>query len=149
MATEPYTGFIQRYNMMIGVLTCALITSVLFLVMPSGIFFMADMFLVMGCCIGLYLTFKNRKESQTHIKTGLIVGLTGSFLALLMISFFIWILYSLELGFNIIIFLEYILGFFLYYGIMYALVGIIVGYLFGNHYKKKEDPAKKTPYYKK
>jgi uncharacterized protein YneF (UPF0154 family) len=31
-------------------------------------------------------------------------------------------------------------------GIMYAIVGVILGYLFGNHYKKKE--VKKTPYYK-
>ncbi len=92
MTVESYSGFAQRHNMMIGVLICAFTTSVLFFFMPSGIFFEGDMFLVLGCGIGLYLTFKNLKESQSHIKTGIIVGLIGSVLSLLLISLFYWIL---------------------------------------------------------
>jgi len=138
MTVESYSGFAQRNNMMIGVLICAFTTSVLFFLMPSGIFFMADMFLVLGCGIGLFLTFKNRKESQSHIKTGIIVGLIGSVLSLLLISLFDWILFSLEFGFDFLLLFEYALFLLLYYGIFYVAVGAIMGYLFGSYYKRRE-----------
>jgi len=138
MTVESYSGFAQRNNMMIGVIICAFTTSVLFFLMPSGIFFMADMFLVVGCVIGLYLTFKNLKESQSHIKTGIIVGLTGSVLSLLLISLFYWILDSLEFGLDFLLFFEYLLFLFVYNGIFYVAVGAIIGYLFGSYYKKRE-----------
>jgi hypothetical protein len=138
MTAKSYSGFVQKYNMMVGVLTIALITSILFIIMPFGILFMADIFLVVGGSIGLYFTFKNKKESQSHIKTGIIVGLVGSVFSLFLISFFDWILYSVEYGFNFLLFLEYTLFLFLLYGIMYVFVGIVVGYLFGRFYRKRE-----------
>lgn len=138
MTIEPYVGFAQRNNMMIGILICAFTTSVLFILIPSGIFFMADIFLVVGCCIGLYLTFNNRKESQSHIKTGIIVGIIGSVLSLLLISLFDWIIYSVRYGFDFLLFLEYTLSLILYFGIFYVAVGAILGYLFGSYYKKRE-----------
>ena len=138
MAFESYSGFAQRYNMMIGILLCAFLTTILFLILPSGLFFMADMFLVVGNCIGLYITFKNRKESQSHIKTGIIVGLTGSVLSLLLIGFSQWVFHSLTYGFDFILFLDYILYLLIFTGIMYVLVGIILGYIFGNLYRNKE-----------
>ncbi|MBY8979383.1 MAG: hypothetical protein KGD72_03235 [Candidatus Lokiarchaeota archaeon] len=137
MTVESYSGFAQRHNMMIGVLICGFTTSILFFIMPFGIFFMADIFLVLGCGIGLYFTFKNIKESQSHIKTGIIVGLTGSVLALFLISLFAWILYSLDFGFDFLLFFEYTLSLFLYYGIFYVAVGVMLGYLFGNYYKRR------------
>ena len=145
MVAETYSIFAQRYNMMIGVLIVAFSTSILFLILPFGFFFIADIFLVVGGGIGLYFTLKNRKESQSPIKTGIIVGLTGSVLSLLLISFFDWILYSLEYSFDFMLFLEYTLILFAYYGIMYVLVGIILGYLFGNYNKKREYVGQESP----
>jgi len=144
MAIEPYSGFPQRHNMMIGVLLCAFITSILFMIMPNGIIFMADIFLVAGCCIGLYFTFKNRKESQSYLKTGLIVGITGSISALILLSLFIWILHSMQFGFDFLLFLEYLLFQFLYNGIFFLLVGLMIGYLFGRYYRKRETGGKKS-----
>ena len=147
MVAETYSGFTQRYNMLIGVLLWAFSTSILFLIMPFyyGFIFLADIFLVVGGVIGLYFTFRYRKESQSHIKTGIIVGLTGSVLSLILISFFVWIMVSLELGFDFILLLLYILSFFWFYGILYVLAGIIIGYLFGNYYKKRENVGKESP----
>ena len=145
MVVESYSGFAQRYNMIIGVLICALLTSILFLIMPFfGLFIVADVFLVVGCCIGLYFTFKNRKELQSHIEMGIVVGFVGSFFSLLLITFFNWIFYSTVLGFNIISLFIDILIVFANYGIIYIIVGIILGYLFGNRYRKRE--AVKTDY---
>ena len=138
MVDESYSGFVQRHNMMIGILICALLTSILFIMIPIGFFFMADIYLVIGGGFGLYFTFKYRKESQSHIKTGLIVGLIGSVLSLLLIGFFDWMIYSLEYGFDLILFLNYMLYVFVVNGLMYVLVGVILGYLFGYFYRNKE-----------
>jgi len=147
MVVETYSGFAQRYNMIIGVLINALTTSILFLTMPFyyGFIFLADIFLVIGGSIGLYFTFRYRKESQSHIKTGIIVGFTGSVLSLLLMCFFVWIMVSLELGFDFILLLLYILSFFGVYGILYVLAGIILGYLMGNYYRKRENVGKESP----
>ncbi|MBY9015398.1 MAG: hypothetical protein KGD68_06870 [Candidatus Lokiarchaeota archaeon] len=146
MVAETYSGFAQRYNMMIGVLVCALVTNILFLILPIGIFIIADIFLVVGSCTGLHLAFRYRKESQSHIKTGIIVGLSGSVLSLLLISCFDWIFYYiLAYGFDFFLFLQYTLILFAYYGIIFVLIGIIIGYLYGSHYKKRDYADKETP----
>ena len=146
MVAKTYSGFAQRYNMPIGVLISALLTNILFLIIPFGLFILADIFLVIGSCIGLYFTFKYRKESQSHIKTGIIVGLAGSVLSLLLISCFDWIFYIIPLiGFDFILFLQYTLMLFAYFGIFYVLVGLTLGYLFGNYYKKREYVDKESP----
>jgi len=146
MATESYSGFNQRYNMIFGVLICALLTSVLYIILQVYFFFIADIYLVVGNCIGLYFTFKNRKESQSHIKTGLIVGLIGSVLALFLIGFFIWILYYIPaLGLNFIHLLDLTLYLLVGFGIMFVFVGLIIGYLFGNKYRKRDTIGNKSP----
>ena len=150
MAAETYSGFAQRYSMVIGVLLSVLITNVLFLILPTGFFFDGDIILIIGGSIGLFFTFKYRKEYQSHIKTGVIVGLTSSILSLLLIGFLDWIFYLISVyGFDVLLLLQYLLFLLMNYSILYVLVGVIMGYLFGNHYKKKEDPAQKTPYFKK
>ncbi len=146
MVAETDSGFAQRYNMLIGVLLSVLITNVLFLILPTGFFFIGDIILVIGSCIGLFFTFKYRNEYQSHIKTGVIVGLVSSILSLLLIGFVDWIIYFIPVyGADVLLLLQYLLFLLMNYGIMYAIVGVILGYLFGNHYKKKE--VKKTPYY--
>lgn len=142
MTIEPYIGIFQRHNILIGVLLSALLTSIAsFVFIPFGFFgfvFWADIFLVIGVGIGLYITFKNINESQSPIKTGLIVGLTGSLLSLVLIGLFLWISYSLTYGFDFILFLVYLANLFLVNGIMYAIVGIILGYFYGSFNKRKE-----------
>ena len=68
MVAESYSGFVQRHNMMIGVLTCALLTSILFLTMPIGFFVMGDIYLVIGGGIGLYFTLKIEKNHNPTLK---------------------------------------------------------------------------------
>ena len=148
MAAETYSGFAQRYNMVLGVLLSVLITNILFLILPTGFFFMGDIILIIGGCIGLYFTFRYKKVFQSHIKTGVIVGLTSSILSLLSIGFFDWMFFLIpEYGVNVILLLQYLLFLLLNFSIVYAIVGVIMGYFFGSHYKK-EDAAKKTPYLK-
>ena len=150
MVSEFFAGFVQKNNMLVGILICALFTSIIFEILYYflgflfnlsflGIVFLADIYLIIGNCVGLYVTFKNRKETQSHIKTGLIVGLVGSFLSLFLIGLIDWIIFTFIVGFNLFLFLEYFLYLLYFYGIFYILVGLILGYLFGNRYKKREN----------
>ena len=144
MVTEFFSEFVQKNNMLVGILICALITSILWIIFPIGAFFVADIYLVIGNCLGLYLTFKNRKETQSHIKTGIIVGLTGSILGLILIGILDWIVYSFWTRFDFFLLMEYLVFLFYYYGIVFALGGLIAGYLFGNRYKKRDNIGKTT-----
>lgn len=145
MAVEFFSGFVQKNNMLVGILICALITSILWILLPIAFVFVADIYLVIGNCLGLYLTFKNRKETQPHIKTGLIVGLVGSVLGLILIGLLDWIVYSFTTEVSFLLLMEYLMFLFFFYGIVFALIGLIVGYLFGNRYKKRELADNRTP----
>jgi len=147
MAIENYSGFAKRYNMVIGVLLSGLITSIFFLILPIGFFFLGDILLVIGSCIGLYFTFKKRKDSQLHIKTGVIVGLVGSVLSLMLIGLFNWIWSSIGYEFDFIFLLNILVYLFVNNGIIYVVVGIILGYIFGNTFRKKDTPETKYPLY--
>ena len=128
--SEP--GFIQRYNIPIGIINFTLITSILFTIWPFfGLISYGDVFLIIGCFFGLYITFTNRKESQSHIKTGLIVGLVGSVLSLILISILLTIVY----GIDIVVSFALI---FMNVGIVFIFIGVIMGYLFGYYFKNKE-----------
>lgn len=132
-------GFTQRYSMVIGILICSLFTGIMFLIFPIAFIFLADLYLVAGCCLGLYFTFKKKQDSQSHIKTGVIVGAVGSVLVLVFFCLFVWIVYSLYYGFiNFLIFLDFLLGLIATIGIIYIFVGIILGYLFGYYFRGKE-----------
>ena len=131
-------GFLERYNMVIGILICSLFTGILQIIMPIYFVFFGDMYFVAGCCLGLYFTFKKKQDSQSHIKTGIIVGLVGSVLALFFIDLFSWIYYSLYFGFDFGLFLNYLLVLIVNVAIMYIFVGVILGYLFGYYFRGKE-----------
>ena len=133
--------------MIIGVLLSGLITSIFFMVLPTGFFFLGDILLVIGSCIGLYFTFKKRKDTQLHIKTGVIVGLVGSVLSLVLIGLFNWIWYSVDYGFDFFFLLELIVYLFVSNGIWYVIVEIILGYLFGYYFRNKDTPETKYSLY--
>ena len=134
--SEP--GFIQRYNMLIGIINFTLITSILFTIWPFfGFISYGDVFLVIGCFFGLYITFKNRKESQSHIKTGLLVGLVGSVLSLILISILLTIVYAID----IVISFAFI---FVNVGIGFIFIGVIMGYIFGYYFRNKEGAPRES-----
>ena len=128
MVAQTYSGFVQKYNMLIGIIICVLFTSISLTIFPYGLLFLGDIFIGLGCFFGLYITFKYKKESQSHIKTGLIVGLVGSVLSLILSS----ILFTLVYGVDIVLSFLFI---FLTYGILFVFVGLIFGYVFGYYYK--------------
>ncbi|MHA2289724.1 MAG: hypothetical protein ACXABG_13145 [Promethearchaeota archaeon] len=138
MTVESKNEFLQRYNILIGIIICTFFTSIFTLVLQTGFFFMGDIFLVISCGIGLYVTFENRSESQSHLKTGLIVGLGGSVLSIILISLLFSIVYRIDFIFLLVLFL-------IQNGIIFVIVGVIMGYLFANSYRKKDSPEALYP----
>ena len=148
MAEESYSGPIQKYNMLLGILLCTLITGVFYMFSISffiGIIFRGDLFYIIGSIAGLYVTFKYRKESQTHLKTGIIVALAGAVFSILFIIIVDWVLLTLLFGSSfsyLISWAIYILG---ANGIFYILVGLILGYFYGSYFMKKEVIREESP----
>jgi len=139
MTDESYSGVAQKYNILLGILIFAFSTSILLSIIPFWFFFPGDLFLLIGGSMGLFFTFNYRKESQSHVKTGIIVGLTGSILSLTLVGLFDWIIYYIpSYGLNFIALLNYLLYLFMFYGVIYAIVGLLLGYLFGNSNRKKD-----------
>ena len=145
MVAQTYSGFAQRYNMLIGILICALFPSILLTIgflFYIGYLFLGDIYIVFGCFFGLYITFKYKKESQSHIKTGLIVGLIGSVLSLILSSILLTLVYRVDIVVSFVFIFRYA-------GIIYVFIGLILGYVFGYYYRNKEAEMTKSPLIKK
>jgi len=140
MVAQTYSGFVQKYNMLIGIIICVLFTSISLTIFPYGLLFLGDIFIGLGCFFGLYITFKYKKESQSHIKTGLIVGLIGSVLSLILSSILLALVYEADIVLSF-------LFIFVNAGIIYIVIGLIFGYVFGYYYGKKELEQTKYPSY--
>ena len=143
MTVEAYSGFFQKYNVLIGIFICALFPSILLTIgflFYIGTLFLGDIYIVLGCFFGLFITFKYKKESQSHIKTGLIVGLIGSVLSLILSSILLTLAYGVDIVFSFMFI-------FVNSGIIYVFIGLIFGYVFGYYYKKKELEQTKYPLY--
>ena len=134
MVSEFYTEYVKKYNMFFGILICALITSILFVILPTGFLFWGDIHLLIGACIGEYFTLKTKKETQTYIKLAVIVGFSGSLVALILNALFFWIAYLLPGGID---FISTLLVFLISSGIMYVMTGIIIGILFGIGFRNR------------
>ncbi len=130
-----FLSYVNEKNLVFGIIITSVITFIGFVIYPSlAILTWADIYLIIGLIISEIFVFKARKESQQFIKTGVLVGLGGGGFSSLFISIYWWILYSNNLGYNII-------NFFLILSqtiIFYLLYGIIIGYLFGTIYMRKE-----------
>ena len=100
----------------------------------AGYLLFADLQLLIGAIIGVRFTLKNQKTEQATLKTGVITGIGGGALAILFISVYEWIGFSLVEGFNIIVFFV----FFGFYIISGGVVGLLMGAMVSSFYMYKE-----------
>ena len=96
----------------------------------AGYLLFADLQLLIGVIIGVRFTLKNQKTEQATLKTGVITGIGGGALAILFISVYEWIGFSLVEGFNIIVFFI----FFGFYIISGGVIGLLMGALVSTYY---------------
>jgi len=141
MTVETYSGFFQKYNVLIGIFICAFFPSIFLTIgfyFYIGFIFLGDLYVILGNFFGLFITFKYRKESQSHIKTGLIVGLIGSVLSLILSSILLALVYGADIVFSFLFIITYA-------GIYWIFIGLIMGYVFGYYNRKKEQEQKVSP----
>ena len=149
MTEETYLDYLKRNNFIYGILFSSLITAILYLLLYTifiGLFFLADIHFILGSIVGLNFMFKNRKESQSYIKTGVIAGLSAALISLLIISILDWFIYSVSINvFNFILLFLYIASYFIVTGLLYILTGIIMGYIFGSRARRKDSIDTRSP----
>jgi len=130
-----FLSYATEKNLVFGVIITCAITFLGFIIYPYlGIFAYGDIYLIIGLIVGEVFIFKFRKEDQPFIKMGVLTGIGGGVFSSLIITIYVWILYSNIYGYNIVDFSIFLLN----YIIFYVLYGIIIGYLFGTIYIRKE-----------
>jgi hypothetical protein len=130
-----FLDYAVEKNLQFGIIITSLITFLGFVFYPYlAIFAYADIYLIIGLIISEIFVFKSRKENQPFIKTGVLVGVGGGGFSSLFITIYWWILYSNIYGYNIINFFTILLQTIIFY----ILFGLIIGYLLGSIYMRKE-----------
>ena len=100
------------------------------MIFPSGIIYLGDLQMIIGCAIGTRFALKNAKLNQSLLLYGLIVGLVGTILSAISISIFDWIVFSTTQGFSFVL-LMMILGSFL---IEALIIGLLIGGIVSVYY---------------
>ncbi|MFW9866067.1 MAG: hypothetical protein ACFFEN_08200 [Candidatus Thorarchaeota archaeon] len=132
-------------NILSGLLLIDVIAFICYLIFPSGLIYLGDVQMTIGCIIGTRFALKNIKLNQSYLSTGLVVGLCGSVLTGISFSLFEWIAFSSSLFVKLIIFELFLLE--------AIIVGIVIGGIFGGYYsrskkKKIKEPERDQKFYK-
>jgi len=130
----------KERNVITGLLMYVVLTFIIYLIIPLIIVFPGDVALVLGGIFSLIFTLYNRKEHQSSFKLGIFIGLLGAILSTFPISFYQWIVLNIAYGFNLLN-LWALLSFF---WVVAAIIGLILGLIFGYAYSLIEVKPKKV-----
>lgn len=129
---------LEKNNVSFGILISAGIVFLCYiLTIAFPIYFGAqgDIFVIPGTIIGCYVAFRYRRENQTYIKLGILVGIGGAVLSTVLIAFYYFIFLP-----NIIFFFLIIVSLIIFY----ILFGFTTGYILAMIYLRKEEKSKDT-----
>ena len=130
----------KERNILSGIIISDLIAFFAYLIYPSGFVFFGDFHMVIGTGIGVYFGLSNKKEMQSYVKTGLIIGLLGALFSGISIAFFEWTIYIIRISFSLT-------TLFLFIGVFILealIIGIPIGSIFGLYFKSKGKSAPRT-----
>ncbi|TFG21977.1 MAG: hypothetical protein EU533_04800 [Promethearchaeota archaeon] len=130
----------KERNILSGIVISDLIAFFAYLIFPSGFAFFGDFHMIIGTGIGVYFGLSHKKEMQSYIKTGLIVGLLGALFSGISIAFFEWTIYIIRISFSLTSLLLF-LGVFIIEAI---IIGIPIGGILGLYFKSKGKTVPRT-----
>ncbi|MEE9379680.1 MAG: hypothetical protein V3V33_16770 [Candidatus Lokiarchaeia archaeon] len=114
-----YTGIVISVLVsVVSYIIISIISLAVGVVVYRGYFLFADLEYLLGTVFGVIFFLKNRREDQSILKFGIIVGIVGAIISSIFISLYQWIL------------LFYFYYFLVY--LAYSLIsGVFIGLLFG------------------
>ncbi len=124
----------KEKNILAGILIIDLISFISYILFPSGILFFGDLHLIIGISFGVYFGLSNKKKGDSEMKTGLLVGFLGAFLAAISMSLFEWILFITSYGFLITALLFFFLPYFI---IEASIIGLLLSLVFALYFRNK------------
>jgi hypothetical protein len=119
------SDYIKENNLESGILINAFVSFLLYIAtwyVYPGIILYGDLQLLIGAIIGVRITIKYKNPDQSILKYGIITGIIGGVFGSILIATYIWILFSIGVGFSILILFWNIL-LFLFSGIAIGLLG--------------------------
>jgi hypothetical protein len=131
---------VVQYNVLSGIILFPIGTLISYIVTLRGYFyFPGDIQFVIGAFVGTIFSLSFKREEQSPIKIGIVVGLIGGALSVLVLAFFNWIYSIILFEFNVVVFLYAVSRM----GIQGLVIGVLIGLLMGVWYWRR-DLVKKT-----
>lgn len=127
----------KERNILSGIIIGDLIAFFAYLIFPSGLIFFGDFHMAIGVIIGVYFGLSHKKEMQSYIKTGLIIGILGALFIGISFAFFEWTIYIIRISFSFT-------SLFLFLGIFIVealIIGIPIGGILGLYFRAKGKPS--------
>lgn len=126
-------GKAKEKNILAGIIIGDLIAFIAYLIFPSGFVFFGDIHMIIGVSMGVHFGLSYKKETQSYIKLGLLIGLLGALFAGISMAFFEWTLYIFRIAFSLTSLLFFI-GLFI---IEAFIIGLPIGGMFGLYFNAK------------
>jgi hypothetical protein len=117
----------KENNIISGIILFEIIAFLSYVIVRVDIMFAGDIHLIFGGIVSLLFALKNRKETQSVLKTSLSVGLIGAILSAVSMSVF-------EGTFGSFPFLFYLVNFLL----LGVVIGLVLSFLIGYYYYRKD-----------
>lgn len=127
-------NYAKKNNIIFGIIFTDLIAFIAYL-FSNGVSFivLGDIHMLFGSILGVYFSLKYRKQNQSPLLYGILVGLVGTFFSALTLTLFQWT-YILNINFSI----------FYIYIIPAIIIGPLVGAIFGLIFRIKEKDIDKS-----
>ena len=132
-----FKNYLKQKNVNFGIVIFTLVTFISYVSTSyfyNGRLFYADLQFIAGALLGGIYTLVNRKEDQSLLKNGAIVGIAGGFFSSAIIAFYDWLIVSSVVATDFITLLFFI-GFTCLSGIP---CGLIIGMLVSVFFMYKE-----------
>ncbi len=133
-------------NVISGIIIFDIIAFPSYVVNPISFYYAGDIDLIFGGIVALLFALKNRKEHQTALKIGFIVGVFGAILSAVSISVFEWIFFIVVIGFSFAYFLSLLVTFLLIAIPIGLVLGLIIGYIYKRKNRKSSKPKSNSKY---
>lgn len=140
----------REQNIYAGITISVLITVISYIIISvisllvgflifGGIFIFADLEYGLGTLFGVIFFLKNRRQDQSILKYGIVVGIVGGIISSFFISLYQWIL---------LLYFYYFIRFLIYTLISGVFIGFLIGAILSGYYMYKEVKGeRKEEYY--
>jgi len=133
----------KRNNLTTGIIIFDIISFLAYVINPFSLVYPGDLDILFGGIVALLFALRNKKEEQSFLRLGIIVGTMGAFFSTLSISVYDFIFAVFIYGYTLTFFFIRLITFSIIAIIIGLLLGLIFGYIYHIRTPKETMNSKK------